>query len=166
MIVATGMLAACANTAPSEPPEDPAIATPPQTRLHRNAEQARVAENYERFWRVSQAVPHHSAERQRSELARVTADPLASTMLGNLAQQRSQGVTLYGQIQPRISDVRVESERAVVTDCQDASRSGQADASGQQRTVGLARNPVSGTLQRGADGAWRMVRIDYPGGSC
>ena len=107
-MVATGMLAACANTPPSEPPEDPVIATPPQARPHRDAEQARVAESYERFWRVSQAVPQHPAEQQRSELARVAADPLASTMLGNLAQQRSQGVTLYGQIQPRISEVRVE----------------------------------------------------------
>lgn len=87
-------------------------------------------------------------------------------MLGNLAQQRSRGITLYGQIQPRISDVRIEGERAVVTDCQDASHSGQADASGQPRTVGLARNPVSGTLHRGTDGEWRMARIDYPGGSC
>ena len=83
-----------------------------------------------------------------------------------IAQQRAHGISLYGQIHPRISDVRVEGKRAVVTDCQDASHSGQADASGQPRTVGLARNPVSGTLHRGTDGEWRMARIDYPGGSC
>lgn len=142
------------------------IAGPPQAQPHRDGEQARVAESYERFWRLSQAVPHHPVEQQRPELASVATGSLTNTMLGNLEQQRTRGVTLYGDIQSRVSEVGIEGSRAVVTDCQDASRSGQADASGQPRTVGLARNPVSGTLHRDPDGQWRMARIDYPGGSC
>ncbi|MBK0870207.1 hypothetical protein INP57_25685 [Saccharopolyspora sp. HNM0986] len=142
------------------------IAGPPQAQSPRDGEQARVAESYERFWRVSQAVPHHPVEQQRPELASVATESLTNTMLGNLEQQRTRRITLYGHIRPRISEVRIEGSRAVVTDCQDASRSGQADASGQPRTVGLARNPVSSTLHHDADGQWRMVRIDYPGGSC
>lgn len=160
------MVAACADTAPAARPDGPVIAAPPQAQPHRSSEQTRVAEDYERFWQVSQALPHQPADQQRSELASVATEPLTSTMLGNLDKQRARGIAPYGHVHPRINAVRIDGSGAVVTDCQDASRSGQADASGQPRTVGLARNPVSGTLQRGADGAWRMVRIDYPGGSC
>lgn len=63
--------------------------------------------------------------------------------------------------------MRLDGARAVVTDCQDASHSGQADAtSGEPRTVGVARNLTAGTLERGPDGTWRVTRIDYPGGGC
>lgn len=87
-------------------------------------------------------------------------------MAGNLAQQRAKGVSLYGEITPRITGVRITGDEAVVTDCQDASRAGQADASGRARTAGLERNPVTTTLHRDEVGAWKVVEITYPGGSC
>lgn len=126
-----------------------------------------AAETYERFWQVSRDLPQRPPEQWRPELQEVAAGPMVEVILGNLAKQRTQGITLYGEVHPRITEVRVEGARAVVTDCQDATRSGQADAAtGRPRTVGVAHNLVSGTLERGPDGSWRVMRIDYPHGGC
>ncbi|WP_258349004.1 hypothetical protein [Saccharopolyspora gregorii] len=159
------VVAGCAQ-APKPAAPEPPIAPPPHADARFSGEQAAVVDAYERFWVVSRGLPQHPAERWRPELEQVAAGPMAETILVNLDRQREQGITLYGEVHPRISDVRLDSDRAVVTDCQDSSSSGQADASGKPKTVGVARNPVSGTLQRGADGAWRVTRIDYPMGGC
>ncbi|MCA1229411.1 hypothetical protein [Saccharopolyspora sp. 6M] len=159
-------LAGCAQ-APQPAAPEPPIAPPPHADARFSGEQAAVAEAYERFWMVSRGLPQHPAERWRPELEQVAAGSMAETILDNLGRQREHGIVLYGEVHPRISDVRLGSDRAVVTDCQDSSSAGQADASsGEPKTVGVARNPVSGSLQRGPDGAWRVTRIDYPRGGC
>jgi len=59
------------------------------------------------------------------------------------------------------------SGRATVTDCQDASHAGQADArTGKPRSVGVARTWVDATLVLGGDGVWRVSEINYPGSRC
>lgn len=162
----TVVLAGCSQVPPSAPSEQP-IAPPPQADARFSGEQREVVEAYEQFWSVSRALPQRPSDRWRPEVERVAAGSMAETILHNLGRQREQGITLYGAVHPRISDIRLEEDSAVVTDCQDSSGSGQADAaSGERRTVGVARNAVSGSLQRGSDGAWRVTRIDYPQGGC
>lgn len=165
VVVLAAVLAGCATPAP--PPQAPAISPPPQAQSHRDGAQAEVSEIYGRFWSVAQSLPQRPVERWRPELSTVATSRLADTMLANLARHREHGITVYGEIHPRITDVRVEGSRAVVTDCQDASHSGQADArTGDPRTVGIARNLVAGTLEHTPEGSWRVARIDYPDGDC
>ncbi|GAB2677335.1 hypothetical protein GCM10027271_42710 [Saccharopolyspora gloriosae] len=160
------LLAGC-GSAPRPVASEPTIAPPPQAEAGIGGGDREVVRAYERFWVVSRGLPHRPAERWRPELEQVAAGPMAEMILTNLARQREQGITLYGELHPRITDVHVDGPRAVVTDCQDASRSGQAEAvSGEPRTVGVARNAVSGTVERGPDGTWRVTRIDYPQGGC
>ena len=167
VVLAAGLLASCASATPPAPAEEPAIAAPPQAQAGRSGADGDVERAYERFWQVSRSLPQRPVERWRPELERVAAGPMAETILANLAQQRAAGIGLYGEIHPRITGVRLEGTRAVVTDCQDTSQSGQAEAdTGKPRTVGVARNLTSGTLERGPDGTWRVVRIDYPHRGC
>ena len=165
VLAALVLAGGCGSAAPPAA-DEPAIEPPPSPHAHLGGDETVVRQAYERFWQVSQAVPHLPPDRQRLELAAVAAEPLAERMAGALAAQRTRDVTVYGTVTPRISDVRLDGDTAVVRDCQDASRSGQADGSGRPRTVGLARNPVSATVQRSADGAWRVADVAYPGGSC
>lgn len=163
LLATAAVISACAHPAPPAATEPP-IGAPPAAQPAPEEEGVRQA--YERFWEVSQAVPHHPPAQQRRELSEIAVEPLAERMAGNLAAQRAKGITLYGAIIPRISGIRIDGDTAVVTDCQDTSRSGQADASGRPRTVGVARNPVTTTLHREASGAWKAAEITYPSGSC
>jgi len=101
-------------------------------------------------------------------LSRVAVDPELTLVLASTRQQRRIGIKVYGYVIPRPIVLPINgSDRAQVTDCQDSSKSGQADAkTGRPRTVGVPRNPVTAVLVRGADGRWRVSSIKHPGGSC
>lgn len=138
--MSVGVLVGCAGPDAAPPPEG-TIAAPPHT-PDSTGDGARVTDAYERFWDVTHSLPHLPGEQRSAELTAVAVERLAATMLQNLTTQQDQGLTPYGETHARISAVQVDGDRAVVTDCQDASRSGQADASGQPRTVGLDRKSV------------------------
>ncbi|MCX2729446.1 hypothetical protein OOZ19_04280 [Saccharopolyspora sp. NFXS83] len=165
-LLAVAVATSCAQAPPPVPSEQP-IAPPPQASAQFGGGQREVIEDYTAFWKVTRRLPQRPPERWRPELEQVAAGTMAETILDNLALQRDRGITLYGEVHQRITDVRLTGDSAVVTDCQDSSGSGQADAvSGEPKTAGVARNAVSGTVERGPDGTWRVTRIDYPQGGC
>ena len=130
---------------------------------------AAVEAAYRRFWAVGQTFDHDYPPSQwREVLARVATDPLLSRALSGARLQRGHGIVLYGQVILRPTVVSVSPDgRARVSDCQDTSRTGQADAkTGRRRTVGVPRTPVRATLVRGRDGQWRVSDVDYVGGRC
>jgi hypothetical protein len=101
-------------------------------------------------------------------LSWVAVEPELSLVLASTRQQERIGIKVYGYVIPHPAVQPINgSDRAQVTDCQDASKSGQADAkTARPRTVGVPRNPVTAVLVRGADGRWRVSSIKHPGGSC
>ena len=131
------------------------------------AERRAVERAYVQFWTVSRGLDQLPQEQWRSTLEKVSVDSMLTQLLEGTRIQRDQGIKLYGQVVAHVTGVEVKPDRAEVQDCQDASQAGQADArTGKPRTVGVPRNPVKGTLVRGADGAWRVALIEYPGGNC
>ena len=103
----------------------------------------------------------------RRELGKVATDPALSIVLAQATTQARNGIILYGAVTPRPAVTLQGPVRATVSDCQDASHAGQADAvTGQRRTVGVARNPVTAVLVRGRGDRWRVASIDFPAGSC
>lgn len=122
---------------------------------------------YVEFWTVSNKVVHDDPAVWSAELAAVAVEPQLTRMLNNLDTLRSRNVAVYGETREHVTKVDVDGAAAIVTECQDASGSGQADArTGEKKTVGIARNPVTAHMQRGGDGKWRVSEIAYPGGTC
>ncbi|WP_157494825.1 hypothetical protein [Kutzneria sp. 744] len=122
---------------------------------------------YVDFWTISNKFVHDDPAAWSSELAAVAVEPQLTRMLNNLDILRSQNVAVYGETREYVTKVDVDGAAATVTECQDASGSGQADArTGEKKTIGIARNPVTSHMQRGGDGKWRVSEIAYPGGTC
>ncbi|MEV0704861.1 hypothetical protein AB0I53_44060 [Saccharopolyspora sp. NPDC050389] len=102
-----------------------------------------------------------------NRLREVTAGSFADHIASRVRQKRSEGTGFYGAITPRITDIRVEGDRATVVDCQDTSHAGQSDlATGTPRTVGIERNATRATMVQEADGMWRVSQVEFPEGEC
>lgn len=131
-------------------------------------QQAAITSAYNNFWfRLSHA-DEKPEDTWHDALAAVAVDPQLSDTLKAMHQQKQTGVTVYGDVTARISSIVVHGDTAKLVDCQDASRSGQADVrSGDHKTVGVSRNPVNASLQRDrSDDQWKVARIAFPGGTC
>ncbi|MGW5643681.1 hypothetical protein [Saccharopolyspora sp. NPDC003762] len=122
---------------------------------------------YKDFWRVSWVSDGESDSTWENRLREVTVGSFADHIASRVRQKRSEGTGFYGAITPRITDVRVEGNRAVVVDCQDTSHAGQSDlAAGTPRTVGIERNATRATMVQEADGMWRVSQVEFPEGEC
>lgn len=143
-------------------------ATPPPRRTE-DADRAAVESAYRNFLHVGQTFDQKYPESQwKSILAAVATEPQLSLTLISARAQKRNHIVLYGQVIPRPSVQPINgSSTGTIRDCQDTSRSGQADSrTGQKKTVGIARNPAVVTLKLVADGQWRVSQVTYPGGTC
>jgi hypothetical protein len=178
VLVAGVMLGGCdggattqAGSSPAATDATPTASTPPATPTadREAADRSAVEAAYRQFWVVVVTFDQRYPEREwPTVLGRVAVDPELGLVLASTRQQRRNGIKVYGSVIPRPTVLPINgSNRAQVTDCQDASKSGQADAkTGQPRTVGVPRNPVTAVLVRRADGRWRVSSIKHPGATC
>ena len=167
----TGCAAAALDSA-SAPPggasSSPApSATVGRTSPARPGDPSAVVEAYRRFWVVVLRVEALPQSRWPEEFARVAVDPLLTRVYDGLRAEVAAGSRQYGTVVTHPTVVDLRDGRAAVVDCQDASRSGVADAgTGLPSTVGDPRTPVAATLVRGRDGTWRLSEARYLPGPC
>ncbi len=177
-VLAVFAVAACDGAESPGMPSTPSATSAPPTVSSRTSttqseqaaqERAAVEASYRNFWRVGQSFDRdYPPGEWRTVLGRVATDPVLSRALSGAQLQRQNGIVLYGQVglRPTVRSIDPEG-RAEVSDCQDTSRTGQADAkTGARRTVGVPRAPVTATLLRGVDGRWRVSDTRYTGGRC
>lgn len=171
------IVAACTDSSPSRGTTGPTTATAVTSSSAVTATQsptavaepAAVEAAYRAFWPVIATFDRRYPPTQwRSVLGHVAVDPQLSQALAVATQQRRIGVAVYGQPNPRAPRAALgPASRATVSDCIDFSHYGQADAkTGQPKTVGKARTPISVTLAKGRDGAWRVADVTFPKGGC
>jgi hypothetical protein len=172
-LILAGVLAGCeessgAGGTASRPSTASARPSAPSGTRSELADRAAVEAAYRRFWSVSDTFERSQVSAWRGLLAQVAVDPQLGLILASAREQRRNSLIIYGHVVPRPTVLPIDgADRARVTDCQDASKSGQADLkTGRPRTVGIPRNPVTAVLVRGADGRWRVSSISYPGGTC
>lgn len=165
-VVVVLSICACTSGSDSVPPL-PETAESATITTQQRSERDAVIDAYKEFWpQLTKASAQPEAE-WPAVLAEVATDPQLSRSLAGIRQLRAQSRTIYGSVSERVSVVDVSGNKATLKDCQDASRSGQADATtGDPKTAGVERNPVTATLVRGADKGWRVSEILYPGGTC
>jgi hypothetical protein len=171
------MVVSCTGSSPSAAGPtgtDPAVTgtssptTPASPSSTAAADRAAVEAAYRGFWPVVATFAESPESQWRAVLGRVAVDPQLSFAIAVTRTQRGNGITVYGQATPRAPKATLSGgQRAVVRDCADFSRTGQADArTGHPRTVGVARTPLSVTLLKGAGGRWRVSQVTFLGGRC
>lgn len=163
--VLLGITACDADPAPKRATDTGTLTAPTNT-APRTSERDAVVAAYKKFWVVLQTLNEKPEGRWDERLAKVAVNPQLKISLQAARFQALNGERTYGEVRARISDVKLDGATAKVTDCQDASHSGVADAkTGEHKTVGIARNPVDARLKR-HDGTWKVADINYPGGEC
>jgi hypothetical protein len=128
-----------------------------------------VAEAYREFWWVVDHLDQQPPVRWHGILSVVAANPELATQLDQAADRQHRGVHRYGEVVPHVASIRFSaSMMATVLDCQDASRSGEADnLSGRPRTVGAAHTPMFATLTRATEyGTWRVTSLTFTADGC
>jgi len=158
------VFAGCASVTTATPSSS---VRPPATSAGGRNAASDIEQAYVEFWATGNKVVHDDPAGWRSELAAVAVDPQLTRMLNNLDTLRSRSMTVYGETREHITKIDIDGAAATVSDCQDASGTGQADTkTGARKTVGVPRSPVSARMQHEADGKWRVAEVSYPGGTC
>ncbi|WP_344856097.1 hypothetical protein [Planomonospora alba] len=83
---------------------------------------------------------------------------------------REQGREPYGKVVPRVKEVRISKNDALVIDCQDVSGAGMADARTHQRIPGSASSKptanIEASMKRSSDGRWRLTGLKIKEAPC
>lgn len=165
-------LASCSSGNAPAPTSSPTLSAPSQVPSAPSAsgqdQRQAVEAAYTQFWPRSLAIPNTPEDTWRNAMSAIAVDPQLSTTLEAMRRNKQVGVKPYGDVTTRISHVEVRGDRATVIDCQDGSRSGQADAvTGDRKTVGSPQIPIRAQMARDAvDGQWKVSKLEYPGGPC
>lgn len=169
VIAALLALAAGCDTAPADDNKrNPDLSAP----LNSGAAPAQNAEDqvvaaYKEFWQRLRYVEDEPQDEWKAYLGEVAVDPQLRISLQATRFQKLNGITLYGDVAHRITDVEINGDKATVDDCQDASKTGQADAkTGKRKTVGVARDPVRAAMKRIDNETWKVSKITFAGGEC
>lgn len=165
-VVATVAFGGCDTAPDPEAPPSSVLNAPTHASVSAQPERDAVVAAYDQFWDRMHTVPHDPESTWDDAMAEVAVNPQLKITLQGMRLAKERGVTSYGTVTSRITDVDIDGDEATVMDCQDASESGQADAtSGEKKTVGVKRNPVEARLHRD-NGRWKVAEISYPGGEC
>ena len=142
--------------------------TPTVTATATRSVQDAILTQYRAFWAKLTPISRMPAADRRAALAMFTVDPELKSLLAGMAATDAKGQVFYGADLPRAASASVspDGSRAVVDDCQDSSRAGNADRrSGQKLTVGVARNHVVTTMSRSGD-VWKVYFVSHTKTPC
>jgi hypothetical protein len=151
------------SEAPTHPSSSESAGTDGLT-AQESADRAAIESQWNKFWQVYAALPRTPESDRQTLAAQVAVDPALSSLLNDANTLNGKGWDTYGQFTSRISWPQSVDGKAtaVIADCQDASQAGSFETStGNKTTVGVARNPLQGTLARGEDGVWRVQQAFY-----
>jgi hypothetical protein len=128
--------------------------------------QSQVLGHYARFFNALPEVSRMDESERNDQLRRYLTGPAYVTVVKSMTAQAEFGKALYGRAVLQPSVASIDSDSAVVRDCQDTSGSGVEDAeTGAKETRGVPRTLVVTNLKR-MDNAWRISKIDYRGPKC
>ena len=143
----------------------PATASPsPSTPSVRD----QVLSQYRAFWAHLAPTSLVPAAQRAAILSRYAVDPELSSLLRGMESGDRKGTVFYGQDVPRpaIASLSMAQGLAVIRDCQDSSKAGNAvRRTGRKLTVGVARHLVVSTMHL-SNGAWRVSFVTYEQSKC
>lgn len=147
--------------------EDPvaAVATTPTPSAA--SEHKAILTAYREFFAAQTRISKAPAAERRAMLEPLATDPALSRVLRGMLAADDADEVGYGKevIDPRVT--RVDGDEAEIADCQDTSGAGRKNrGTGKVITRGTPQAEVEATMQRGADGTWRVATVDYKDDEC
>jgi hypothetical protein len=163
VLVATASAVAACQAPGSAPKPTSTAALPsasptptPSPTTDKEAIMAVYREVYHAGPRAEQAPP----EDRSTILEPVATQPLLDTMLKGIAALRARGRVTWGQPIFHIFEVDIRGDGALLRDCQDAQKAGQADdRTGKRLTHGMPGTYMVAALAKQANGAWRVAKM-------
>ncbi len=146
----------------SSPPISSSLAT--DLTAQETQDRAAVEAAWSKFWSVYTTLHTIPPAQLDAAVASVSVDPTSKGMLAEYATSLTQKLTDYGYVvtHPYWQQSINGSSTAVMGDCQDQSNFGSVSTvSNDKRTVGVAHDNIKATLEKGADGIWRVELIEY-----
>jgi hypothetical protein len=136
----------------------------PDPAVQEATDRAAIESQWKKFWNVSENIIRTPAEMREAALGEVSVDPIKSRILNAANKSASEGIDYYGSVvqHPYWVDPVDGKDFAVMRDCQDQSQYGSIEvASGNKRTVGVARDSLQAGFVRDSQGVWRVQNIQF-----
>jgi len=127
-------------------------------------DRAAIEARWVAFWEVSENIIRTPADMREAALGDVSVDPIKSRILNAANKSASEGIDYYGSVvqHPYWVDPVDGKDFAVMRDCQDQSQYGSIEAaSGNKRTVGVARDSLQAGFVRDSESVWRVQNIQF-----
>ncbi|GLX09033.1 hypothetical protein [Microbispora sp. NBRC 16548] len=125
---------------------------------------------YSEYWNTLTTAGKSSPEEARTLLKQYVSGSYLDHLVAGVRQMSEQGREPYGEVIPRIKEVRVGGKRAEVIDCQDTSQAGMADRRTHQLIPGTIKANstanIKAELEQSADGRWRLVGLSIREAAC
>lgn len=151
---------------PAAGPSARPTATSTQAGVAASEEDAILAA-YREFFAAQTRISEAPAAERREMLEPLATDPALSRVLRGMLAADDADEVGYGKevIDPQVT--RVDGDEAEIADCQDTSGAGRKKrSSGKVITRGTPEADVEATMQRGADGTWRIATVEYKDDEC
>ncbi|MGP3921316.1 hypothetical protein [Nonomuraea sp. 10N515B] len=127
-------------------------------------------ETYIEYWKVLTEAGRSSPSRARKLLKPYAKGAYLDHLVKGVEQMVAQGREPYGQMIPRVKQVKVGGKYAEVVDCQDMSQAAMADRRTHQvipeTTKGNSTADIIAMLQQSSDGRWRLTGLRIKGAAC
>lgn len=129
-----------------------------------------VLKTYAEYWAALAKAGRSTPDGARTLLTPYVRGAYLNHLLDGVRQMNEQGQEPYGEVIPRVKEVRVGGKRAEVIDCQDTSKAGMADRRTHQLIPGtLKANStanIKAELEQSSDGRWRLVGLSIREAAC
>ncbi|MEW9532871.1 hypothetical protein [Microbispora sp. NPDC049125] len=129
-----------------------------------------IVATYSEYWKTLAVAARTSPEEARTLLKRYVNGPYLDHLVDGIRRMAEQGREPYGEVIPRLKEVRVGGKRAEVTDCQDTSKAGMADRLTHKLIPGSIRDNstanIKAVLEQSTDGRWRLTGLSIREAAC
>ncbi|MCA2178472.1 hypothetical protein LDL08_19980 [Nonomuraea glycinis] len=143
-----------------EPSSTAALSATPAPTPSPTSDKEAILAAYREVYRTGPLAERAQPQDRRAILKPVATQPLLGTMLKGIAALRAQGRVTWGQPVFHIFEVDIRGDGALLRDCQDARKAGQADdRTGKRLTHGMPHTYMVAALAKEADGMWRVAKM-------
>jgi hypothetical protein len=129
-----------------------------------------IVETYSSYWPVLAEAGRSSPERARELLQPYVKGSYLDHLVDGVRKMIQMGREPYGQVSPRIKEVRVGGRYAEVDDCQDMSRAAMADRRTHHLLLETAESKstanITASLEQSSDGRWRLTGLNIKEAKC
>jgi hypothetical protein len=162
LVSAAIAVAACqSGDSVSEPSSTAALSATPTPTPSPTSDKEAILAVYRELYRAGPRAEHARPEERRAILEPVATQALLNRMLKGIAALRAEGRVTWGQPIFHIFKVDIRGNAAVLHDCQDLRKAGQADyRSGKRINHGMPNTYIIAAFAKGADDVWRIGKME------